>query len=52
MNRILTCATTAALVTSEPRYLIGDQDPVYVEPERMERIKAEVAAGTLLPESD
>ncbi len=51
MSAVMTCSTSKVFVASEPRYLIGDEDPQYVDPARMARIKAAVAAGTLTPDA-
>jgi hypothetical protein len=51
MAAIMTCAVDAEFPVAPPIYMIGDQDPVAVDPDRMDRIKAAVAAGTLLPDA-
>jgi hypothetical protein len=50
MAAILACALEGRFDTPSPRYLIGMDGPVAVDPERMARIQAEVAAGSLKPQ--
>jgi hypothetical protein len=49
MAAILACALEGRFDTPSPRYLIGMDGPVAVDPERMARIQAEVVAGSLQP---
>jgi hypothetical protein len=50
MAAIVGCAVGQEFPLAGPEYLIGAEDPVAVEPERMARIKQEVANGTLAPQ--
>jgi len=51
MSAILSCAVESDYVSPTPEYLIGADDPGLVEAERMTRIQALVASGSLPPDS-
>jgi hypothetical protein len=51
MAEIASCAVGTDFEVAPPVSLIGDTDPQAVDAGRMERIQAQVAAGTLPPEA-
>jgi hypothetical protein len=51
MSAILSCTVESDFVSPTPEYLIGADDPGLVEAERMTRIQALVASGSLPPDS-
>jgi hypothetical protein len=50
MRMIMGCATHIELPSNHGKYLIGAQDPVWVDPARMDSIKDRVAQGSIRPE--
>ena len=49
MRAVVSCAIDIELPPNHGRYLIGADNPEWVEPERMQRIQAQLEAGSIAP---